>query len=205
MEDRQILNESIEFLENNNYNDGLIQDNKIVFILNDTMYRVRMPVQKEQAILDHQRNLEQLKYIREEGCITKKQLMKQIQEAGIFDFNKAEETRQQLITDLKQTWFILATLSNNDDINKCSEKINKIQNELKDLSIEISNLLFPSLENKLEKFIIEYSVFLCTDKCIDTDKWERAWISYDDYKNEDSGLLDKIASQMTWLIFNKRS
>jgi len=202
----QILSESIKNLELNNYNAGIIQDNKLVFIVDDKNYRVRMPIQSEQFLIDHKKNLTQLEYLSQEGCITKKQLILHLKETGVLDIEQIEERKNLLIQELKQLWFILATKSSVEKkrIEEYKEKINKIQDELKNIAIEIGTQLSPSLESRLEKFIVEYTAFLCTDVQVD-GKWIRAWESIEDFNKTDSSLTERASANVTWLLLSKRA
>lgn len=206
MENKEILKDSIKNLEANNYNAGIIQDNKLIFIVDDKTYRVRMPIQSEQTFIDNKRNLIQLEYLGQEGCITRNQLIFRLKEVGVLDIKKLEERKEELTKELKQMWFNLATKSstNKKSIEECREKIDKIKNELQSIAIEIGTHLAPSLESKLEKFIIEYTAFLCTDVQIDS-KWDRCWKSFEEYQKESSPLTEMASANISWLLLNKRS
>ena len=201
----QILSESIKNLEINNYDAGIIQDNKLVFIVGDKNYRVRMPIQSEQTLIDHKRNLVQLEYLNQEGCITRQQLIMRLKEVGVLDIEKVEERKDELTKELKQMWMVLATKNSTEKtrIEEYKEKINKIQNELKNIAVEIGTQLSPSLESRLEKFIVEYTTFLCTDKQAD-GKWIRAWETIDDFNKEDSSLTERASANITWMLLSKR-
>jgi len=203
--EQQLLTDSIRDLEMNDFSNGIVQDNKLVFIVADKTYRVRMPIQSEQAMVDNKKNMAQLEYLRQEGCITRKQLTQQLKNVGVFDVDKAEESREQLTKELKQMWFILATKSSDNkmSIEDCSAKIVKIQNELKNIAIEVATQLAPSLESRLEKFTIEYLTLLCTDVQVD-GKWNRVWNTMEDFQKEDSGLTERASANITWMLLNKR-
>jgi hypothetical protein len=204
--EQQILTDSIRNLEINNFNNGLIQDNKLIFINGEKTYRVRMPIQSEQALVDNKRNIAQLEYLRQEGCITKKQLIQQLKSSGIFNINEAEEKREQLTREIKHKWILLAATSsdNKNNIEELTSKIHSIEDELKQIAIDTAMQLSPSLESRLEKFTIEYLAFLCTDTQ-DKNKWNRTWNTFEDFQKEDSSLVERAAANMTWLMLNKRS
>jgi hypothetical protein len=204
--EQQLLTDSIRDLEMNDFSNGIVQDNKLVFIVADKTYRVRMPIQSEQAMVDNKKNLAQLEYLKQEGCITRKQLTQQLKNVGVFDVDKSEESREQLTKELKQMWFILATKSSDNkmSIEDCSAKIVKIQNELKNIAIEVATQLAPSLESRLEKFTIEYLTLLCTDVQVE-GKWVRVWNTMEDFQKEDSSLTERASANITWLMLNKRS
>lgn len=201
-----ILNESIKNLEASEFNSRIIQDNKIIFIYEDKSYRVRMPNQGEQVLADHKRNLMQLEYLNQEGCITRSQLVEKLKTSGILDMDKAEHDREILTTELKKLWYALATKSSESksSIIEYSEKITAIQNELKKMAIETATYLIPCLESRLEKFTVEYLTFLCTDAQKE-DVWVRAWNSYNEYLLVDTPLIDKASANLTWMLLNRRS
>ena len=203
--EQQLLTDSIRDLEMNDFSNGIVQDNKLVFIAADKTYRVRMPIQSEQALVDNKKNIAQLDYLKQEGCITRKQLIQQLKNVGVFDVDKVEEAREQLTKELKQMWLILATKSSDNkmSIEECSAKIIKIQNELKNIAIEVATQLAPSLESRLEKFTIEYLTLLCSDSLVD-GKWLRIWTTMDDFQKEDSSLTERCSANLTWLLLNKR-
>jgi hypothetical protein len=199
------LNEGLEFLQKNNFDDSLIKDNKLCFIDNEILYRVRMPNQGEQSIAEQKRNLKQLEYIKQEGCITENKLISQLKESGVIDIDKLEKTKENLSKELKKYWFSLATKDSSDKnkIVEYSEKITQIQNELQNLAMDISTYLSPCLEKRLEKFYIEYMTYICTEKCIDQE-WKRVWNSFDEFNMAESSLSSKAMTYVTWLLLNRR-
>lgn len=91
MDNKEILTQSLQDLEFGAFSNSLIQDNKLIFVYKDKTFRVRMPIQSEQASVDNKRNLTQLEYLKQEGCITRKQLTLKLKEVGVFDLEKIEE------------------------------------------------------------------------------------------------------------------
>jgi len=203
--EKQILSDSVFNLETNDFSNGLIQDNKLIFIFQDKTYRVRMPIQSEQSLVDTKRNLTHLEYIQQEGCITKKQLIQKLKDSGLFDVEKVEEQRELITKELKQLWYMLATKSseNKVGIDDLKIKIVEVQNKLKEIAIDIAVNLAPCLESRLEKFTIEYLSFLCTDK-MEGKEWVRAWETFEDYNKETTELTDKCSANLTWLLLNRR-
>jgi hypothetical protein len=111
-----------------------------------------------------------------------------------------------LTQELKQIWFVLATKYsyNKIQIDEYKEKIDKIQDELKKIAIEVGTQLAPSLESRLEKFIVEYTAFLCTDVQID-GKWDRAWKTLEEFNKAESDLTERAFANITWLLLSKRN
>lgn len=205
MENKEILTESVSSLSEENFDTSTIIDNKLPFIVGESLYRVRMPNQGEQSFAENKRVLAQLEYLKQPGCITKKQLIEQLKESGVMDVQKLEENTQVLIKQLRQFWFILATKDseNKDRIDEYSKKIVEIQDNLKDLSLEISLAIAPCLESRLEKFYIEFLTNLCTEKR-ENDKWIRLWNTLDEFNKADTDLSNKAIASMTWLMLNRK-
>jgi len=205
MDNKEILTDSIADLSKNNFDDSVIKDNKLCFVIDEALYRVRMPNQGEQALTEQKRNLMQLEYLKQEGCITKSQLLVQLKNSGVVDIEKLEETKESLTKELKKFWFLLATKDSADKskIEDYSEQIKKIQNNLQDLAVDIATYLSPCLENRLEKFYLEYLTTICTEQRIG-EEWKRVWNSYDEFNQADASLSNKAIAYMTWLLLNRR-
>jgi hypothetical protein len=205
MDNQEILKNSISDLSNNNFDDSLIKDNKICFVLDEVLYRVRMPNQGEQSITEHQKNLIQLEYMKQDGCITKKQLIVKLKENNVIDIEKLEETRELLTKELKKFWFMLATKDSTDKnkISEYSDKIIKIQDMLQQLAMDIATYLSPSLESRLEKFYLEYLTSICTEKQC-TNEWKKVWNNLEDFNKADTSLTNKAIANLTWLLLNRR-
>lgn len=204
MENSKILSNSIEELKNNNFDTSLILDNKLPFVLNEKIYRVHMPTQAEQAMAEHKRNLAQLEYMSQEGCITKSQLIEKLQANKIIDIPSLDKKKEQLSKDLKNYWFLLATKDSKDNkkITEYTLKISEIQDELQRMAIDMSIYLTPALECRLEKFYVEYLASVCTEQQIH-NSWSPLWASFDDFNAADSVLSNKAVASITWLLLNK--
>lgn len=201
---KQILNESIEDLSKNNFDSSLIVDNKLPFVVSEKLYRVRMPIQEEQSLTEHKRNLIQLDYLQQEGCITRSQLIQKLKDSGVVDIQTLEDAKEQLVKELKKYWFMLATKDsrNSEKIEEYSNEIKRIQDTLQKISIDISTYLSPCLETRLDGFYIKYMTYLCTEEQIG-DGWKRVWETFDDFNKADSFLTTNAIAKMTWLLLNR--
>jgi len=205
MENNEILNESISDLFKNNYDDSLIKDNKICFTINEQLYRVRMPNQGEQSLTEYKKNLAQLEYLKQEGCITRSQLIRQLKLNNVIDIEHLEDLKENLSKELKRFWFLLATKDSGDKtkILEYSENIKKIQESLQKLSMDMAFHLSPSLESRLEKFYVEYITFICTEHHPNSE-WKKVWEALEDFNKADTSLTNKAIANMTWLLLNRR-
>ena len=205
MESNEILKDSVAELSKNNFDDSLIKDNKIPFIIDDGIYRVRMPNQGEQSLAEHKRNIVQLDYLKQKGCITKSQLIEQLKENVVVDIDKMEEEREALTKELKKYWFMLATKDSEDKLKiaEYSDKIIKVQQNLQQLALDIATFLTPCLESRLEKFYLEQITCICAEKLVN-GKWELLWKDLDEFNQADTVLSNKAVASQTWLLLNRR-
>lgn len=205
MENKELIT-SIDSLDLLNLSSNLIQDNKIIFILDNIVYRVHMPSQLEQALTEQQQNLMQLEYMNQPGCITRKRLVQQLKENGVVDICDLENQKDALGKELRQIMLDLAvkTSENKVGIAAATQKIEEIKLKLQDLSNYITTYLSPSMENRLEKCYIEYLTYLCSEINIE-GKWKKLWISFSEFQQADAILTNKALISLTWLLLTKRS
>ena len=202
--DEQLI-ESMDEVTKNNFDDNLIKDNKICFVINESLYRVRLPNQGEQSLVENKSNLTQLEYMKQEGCITKNKLIAQLKASGVVDIAELEESKEAITKELKKYWIILATKDSAEKtkINEYSEKIARIQESLQKVAMDVATYLAPSLESRLEKFYVEYVTYLCTEKK-EGEEWKKAFGTLEEFNKADTMLTNKALASMTWLLLNKR-
>jgi hypothetical protein len=205
MESKEAIN-SVDSIDLLNVSSNLIQDNKILFSLDDKTFSVRMPNQLEQALTEQQQNLMQLEYMKQPGCITRKRLLQQLRENQVIDIDEIERQKEILGKELRQIMLLLATKFSEDvsKIEEYTQKINEIKLKLQELTNDITTYLSPSMESRLEKCYIEYLTYLCTDTFIE-EKWNRTWNSFSEFQKADTRLTNKALINITWLLLTKRS
>jgi hypothetical protein len=205
MENKEVLNESIEDIAKNSFDTSMIVDNKLCFVVEDSLYRVRMPNQGEQSLVENKKCMMQLEYMKQEGCITRNQLITQLKESGVVDIEKLEESKESLTKELKKFWFMLATKDSADKnkIIEYTDKIVKIQDTLQNLSLEISTYLAPCLQSRLDNFYVEYVTYICTEQRVG-EEWKRLWDNFDAFNKAEPSLSNKAIASMAWLLINRK-
>jgi len=201
------MNNSIsgmEDLEANNFNSSIIQDNKIVFILDEVSYRVRMPNQGEQSLLEHKKNLAQIQFISEPGCISQRELIKKLKDNNVLDIEKLEEEKDILLKELKMLWILLAEKdsSNVEGVNKTIDRVGQVKAKIKECDLESSNALTPSLQSRLEKFYIENISIICTE-ILEDGEWRILWSDIEQFNAGELNLTNTATANMTWLLLNR--
>lgn len=185
---------------------SIIQDNKLNFIIEDSLYRCRMPNQREKTEAEDRKNRLYIKLLQEGGFLTRKQLKNLLKENQNIDIDKMEEEKYKLVTELQNLYLTLAPKlsSDIDAINSLKEKILNVKKAHMDISLEIVNYLSPCIEDRLEKEYIEYLTYLCTEKCVGNDTWEKTWATYNDFQNQNSKLENKAVEHFVYLFVNVR-
>jgi ribosomal protein L29 len=206
LDEQKELKEGLIDLEFQNYSRGLILDNKFTFVLNDKVYRVRMPNQSEQSLAEHNRNLMQLEFMKQPGCVTKKSLIKQLKESGVIDIEALDVKRDALTQELQRVRFALATKGSEDKkrIQEFTDKIRELQEALKELAYDAATYLSPCLDSRLEKVYIEYLTYLCLEEKM-VDSWQSVWKTFEEFQKADRQLTNRATTNLVWLLLNQQA
>lgn len=198
------LQNILEELDININNQTLIQDNKILFQVEDHLYRCRMPNQQERFYADQKKNQLYLDLIQQPKTVTKKQLIKILKEHQNIDIDKLEHEKLTLSQKIKELYLDLVPYSDNEkkNIDSKKEKVEEIEKELMRLSLEISTYLGPCIESQVDACYIEYLTYLCTEKLKKEDQWISTWKTFEDFQNAERKLLNKSIESLTNLILN---
>lgn len=198
--------ELLDILDNPLDNASLIQDNKIIFVLENYVYRCRMPNQKERTLALDKRDELKTQLLLKGTFLTKNQIKKLLKEKQNIDIDLLEQEKEKDINVLKNLYLELAILPSSQE-----EKIEKIKNQIQEAKLiytkkiyEITEYLSGSIEDKLDKEYIEYLTYLCTEKNIKDDVWGKIWDSYDDYQTKNTKLEIKSVEYMANLLIHSR-
>lgn len=195
------LQEILDTLDTDFSNPSIIQDNKFIFKLGDYLYRSRMPNQKERSEAEAIKDKLYGRLLQEGGYLTRKQLIKLLLKQDI-DVIDLQDKKIKLEDKLKDNYLELAMAVTGDDvvINKLKADITEIENKHMLLSLEISNFLSPSIEDRLEKDYIEYLTAICTEKLTGKDDWSPAYTSFEEFQKGDTKLENKAVEAMAHLL-----
>lgn len=199
------LQDVLESLDINNLNNQLIQDNKSMFIVDDTFYRVRMPSQRDRTQAEDYKNKVYHKLIADTNALTRKQLKKRLLEKDI-DIEALEQEKDSIQKEVKDLYLSLAVVENQEEdrLEQLKNDVIKKQSEVVKLSIEITQMLASSIEDRLEKEYTEYLTYLCTEQGVGetSDQWERLWPSYDAFCDDSSKLVNKAVEHLVYLLIH---
>jgi len=195
-------------LDADNFDQAIIQDNKIIFPYEKDLYRCKMPSQKIQSICEDDKNKYQIRLLEEGGYKTKKQLKTILKEKQDIDIDALEKDREEIKTKLKNVMLDLAQVptENKLKLKEKRDKVKKAREELIECVAEICEHLAPSLEERVLKRYYEYVTYLCTEKQISgkKEKWEIVWNSFEKFEEDETILAYKGVQYLRTLLMSIR-
>jgi len=210
MKDKSInINEVITELKKDELNPDLIQDNKLHFEFDKSVYRVHLPNQRELSEATNYKNKEYLRMLNEEHNLTNKQLIKILKEKQSVDIDEIDEKAKKLEEEMMQYYLSLSKKKDSDkkSIKKLKEKLDIVRDKRLELILEKANFLAPSIENQMQDNYYRYLTSMCTEKLIQKqDKkhteeiWEQVWDSFTEYQEDYSTLVYVALGRQTELM-----
>jgi len=203
----QSLQEMIEELNLDLLDDSIVKSNQLPFLYKEQLYRVKMPKQKDLTIAKSIEDKLKIQLLRDSNSITKKALIKVLKENQGIDILELNETKDKYTNRLKDLYMELATTSDKESkrINNLKNSINEVKSNHMQVSIEISDLLSPSIEHQVETAYIKYLTTVCTEKNIEDNQWELAWKDYETFENDDTNLPNLANLCFTRLFLTLRN
>ncbi len=197
---KQILKE----MDVNPSNQSLIQDNKIIFLHIDKIYRCGMPNQKDQTTAEQIQNKLMIKLIQEDDTITRKRLIEVLKEKQNIDIKKLEEDKNKLRSELQDSYLDLAVIpsDNKNKIEELRTKKNNIEEKFMEVTIEIAEMLSPCIEEQVKIQYYKYLAYVCTEKQIKENDFEKIWKDFDQFEEENTGLSYKAIEAIQTLLLN---
>lgn len=205
MAEKQIdFKEIINALDADVFDKKLIQDNKLHFMFDEKLYRVRMPMQKELAQATNIYHSEKNRLLQNGNVFTEAKL-KEILKKNDIDVYEMEAKLKELDNELIQVSISLAHKKDNEEkaIDTVRDNLNRIKNERYKLAEAIAENLSSSLETQAKNKQYEYLTAMCTETYIADDKtgkWEKTWNTFSDYENNDTNLVYIALGYLTRLI-----
>lgn len=201
------LQEILEELKTDELNPELIQDNKIHFRVKDTIYRVRVPNQKENSNASSYKNKIYVKLIQEDNTLTIKQLKKILKEKQDIDIDKLDKKAKDLENEMTQIYLTLAKKKDSEKkvVKELTNKINEVRDKRLEIVLEKAGYLAPAIENQSQDEYYRFLTAICTEKLIQEekkeDKWQKVWNTFGDYEKDDRKIVYLALGKLTELMF----
>ena len=205
------LQETLEELDEDFLSPDLIQDNKLNFTINENLYRVRMPNQREVSQAEERKNSLYIKLIQRDGTLTKKKLKKILKEKQDIDIEKMQEEANKLEKKLFDLYISLAQCKSSEKktIADFKKQIAEVKNKRMIIILDSAEYLSPSIESQVENDYMKYLTAICTEKYTEEDRktglWSPVWSSLEVYEEDSSNIAIKAIAYLTHLLINIRS
>jgi hypothetical protein len=207
MEDQKnMLEEVLYSLDENTNAVELIQDNKLLFPFKDEIYRVRMPSQKERTMATNEKNKLYWNLIKEGQLPFEKDLRKELKEKQNIDIDLMQQELNKLGDELVQTSLSLASKKDTEQvaIDNLKNQILELKYKRKLIILEKAQYLSACIEVQVQDIFYKFLTALCTEKLIksETEKWEKVWISFEDFEKDQTILSDLAGGKFAELFFH---
>lgn len=184
----------------------LIQDNKLNFEHRGSLYRVRMPNQREYSLADSQKNILYGELVQIENMMTKPKLKKILKEKQNIDLDALQKEADDLEKDMYDAYISLSRKKDSEveSIAKYKKQIEDIIKKRRDLLMDIAGHYESTIESQIENRYMEFLTSCCTEKYFEEDqkgRWEKVWSNFDEYTLDDTKLPLKAVGYLTHLIF----
>lgn len=200
--------EMLESIDIDFDNPSLIQNNKSAFMVENKMYRCNMPSQYETSLAYDMKNKLYTKLIKEGEYLTTKQIKKYLKENQDIDIEGIEKEKLELENEIKNLYLVLVAKvkENKEDIEDLKSQIGDIKARHLELSIEVSNHISASIEQRVEKEYLEFLTCLCTDKLIENsdNKWIKVWDDWEYFKKDNTKIANKAVAMMASILIGMR-
>lgn len=206
MENIERIKELINDLDMDSFNQSLIKDNKIVFVLDEQVFRCHMPSQKTIALAEDLENRLKVQYLQTDGYVTRKRLKQILKEKQNIDIDDLEKQKEKLQKQLKDVYIDLAMTQTNEDeqLKKLKENKKQIEEKFTYLIIEITEHLKPSIEDQIQQKYYRFLTYNCTEKAIQNAEWEKVWNTIEDYESDNSKIAHNAVGYLQTLLLNCR-
>lgn len=200
------MKELLEEIDLNSFNQSLIKDNKIIFILDDYMYRCSMPSQKDLSLAEDLENRLKVELLQKPGCVTRKKLKQILKENQDIDIDALEVQKEKCQSQLKDVYLELAITQTSDEegLKNLKEKKKEIEERFTSIIIEITEHLKPSIEDQIRKKYYEFLTSLCTEKQNKKEEWVNVWEQLKDYENDRGKLAHNAVGYLQTLLISVR-
>lgn len=184
----------------------LIQDNKLNFEHKGSLYRVRMPNQREYSLADSQKNALYGELIQIENMMTKPKLKKILKEKQNIDLDALQKEADDLEKEMYDVYISLSRKRDTETeaIEKYKKQIEDLMKKRRDLLMDIAGHYESTIESQIENRYMEFLTACCTEKYFEEDqkgRWEKVWANFDKYILDDTKLPLTAVGYLTHLIF----
>ncbi len=183
------LKERLKNLDLDLFDESIVKDNKIPFMYEKELYRVKMPNQRELTLAKDYEDEIKIKLSSKRDNKSRKQWKKILKKSQGIDIKAMEKEKDEIAKEIKEAYLSLAGSKDveNKRIDLFVSKIEELKDKLTEISLEIVQHMAPCIENKVEVAYIKFLTFCCTEKSIDKE-WEKVWNSWEVFEEDNTDL-----------------
>ena len=203
------IQEVLKQLDEDFLRDDLIQDNKLHFSLNDQLYRVRMPNQRETSQAKGIRNSSYIELIQKKNTLTKKKLKEVLKKNQQIDVDVLRKEADDLEKKMLDLYISLAQRKDSEvkSIAGLKKQIDEIRIKRTKIIFELADYLAPSIESQSEDVYMEYLTSICTEKFeVEKDSkenkgvWISVWKDSEEFERDSSKVRTMAMGYLTHLL-----
>ena len=178
----------------------LVKDNKIEFIIDEKIYRIRKPSFVERSEIDTARRKEYLRLIADDSYFFRKTWIDKYLKKGI-DINAMESKVKGYQGEIEAVLLRLAVAVEPKDVDLLKKEIYSLRDAQFSLSMETTDLLAHSIENQLLVFTNSYTTFVVLEEKVG-EEYKKLFESYSDFMSSDSKVIESAFMYISYLIYN---
>jgi uncharacterized protein YbgA (DUF1722 family) len=172
----------------------LVQNNEIVFKVDEKEYRVRKPTFDERQELFRERSQLYTKLLTDPSYPLEAELRKLYKARGV-DIEKMEEQLRMLEKRKQDLYLSLGKMlkekASDQDCQVLRDEVQSVIGEQTKISIEKTNLLQYSVETNVLVHVYTYLAYLVSEEKRE-QTWTRIFASLDEFKRSTGGLTNRL-------------
>lgn len=188
--------------------EDIVRENNVEFTLNNELYRVRMPTNRERKEAERDRQQNYLKLIKDKNYRLRDELIRELKQYQNIDIEDIENKIIALNEQISQVYEKMATIAseNKEDLKRMEEKVLAKFNEIQKLSIKKVEHLSFCIEEEVYGRYLEFLIVKCTERFDDSEtgkepEWKKVWDSQEAFDNDnDMALTNKSTLYLSRLI-----
>lgn len=191
---------AIDELEKTVQMEDIVKDNKIEFEVGKNLYRLRLPTNRENRLIDEARRKKYTEIIADDSYLFRKEWIKKYKNKGI-DIKKMDSDIKTYQGEIEKLMLRLAKTEDTKSIGTLKDEILKVRDERNQIITEKTDLLSYSIEDSLAIYSISYTCYIVLEKKTD-DKWAKYFETYEKFDDSTNAeLVNKASYYINRLLF----
>lgn len=203
------VKKEVKDITNMDYVEDLIKDNSIEFKYNDETYRVIKPSFAHKEEVNRKRIEKYTELLKDENALLEADLIALYKKRNI-DIDDMTKKYEDLNSKRNDSMLKLGKAIKDKqpkgNLEKYKNEIKTLNGEMQILALHKTVLLDSSIESQINVFVYTYLSYLIAQKKVQNKgktKWAKAWKDYQDFVDEEEGLVNQIVWYGTLISRNE--